>query len=605
MRPEALPWWRQALVNRRDYAWEQKQRCATLGEWWHGAAIYQLMTWSYLDTNGDGRGDLRGIIHSLDYLGSLGIDAIWLTPIYPSGDIDLGYDVKDMCAVDHAFGTLDDFDRLLRLAHQRGLRVMLDMVWNHTSDQHPWFRESRSGRENARADWYVWADPAEDGGPPNNWPSVFTGGSGWHYAPERGQYYFANFFPNQPDLNWHNPDVRAAILEVARFWLDRGIDGMRLDAVNFYAHDPQLRDNPVREDTQEFPDGFHLDNPAAKQQLVNSFNREETLEYLQPIRELADTYPGVALLGEVVMTDDSIGTAARYTRGGDLLHLAYHSGLLFDERMTAERMRRVVGRTLDTFGTCGCCWMAGNHDYGRMSSRWGGDRFPYPHGFRRTVAAMLMALPGALCIWQGDELGLPDARIPEDIPYDRLRDPFAEAHGSGRDGSRTPMPWNDHTAHSGFTHAEQPWLPIPRSHRILNVEQQQLDPDSLLNDWRSLLRWRAAQPAMRAGRTELLEAEAPWLALRRNYADQALLCLFNLGDEAQTIDLSDHAHLRIVEGLGFDVDALGKGRFRVPAWGTLIADISRDYGATHAELHPPGFEAHRHADDRDGSGDQG
>ena len=585
MRPDQMPWWRQAPINRRAYAWEKKQQSATLGEWWHGAAIYQIMPWSYKDTNDDGRGDLNGIIHKLDYITSLGVDAIWLMPLYPSGDVDIGYDVKDMRAIDHGYGSMDDFDRLLSLAHQRGLRVMLDMVWSHTSDQHPWFRESRSGRGNERADWYIWADPAEDGGPPNNWPSVFNGTSGWHYAPEREQYYFANFFPGQPALNWHHPAVRAEILDTARFWLDRGIDGMRLDAVNFYAQDPELRDNPPRAEDDPLPDGFQSENDATRQKLVNSFNRPETLDYLQELRTLVDTYPGVALLGEVVMCEDSITEAAKYTRNGELLHMAYHAGLLFDERMTAAHMRRVVRKTLDTFGSTGSCWIVGNHDFGRMSTRWGGDRFPYPHGFRRTIAALLLALPGALCLWQGDELGLPEARIPEDIPRDRVRDPLAEADGKGRDGARTPMPWNDHSPNCGFSNCEEPWLPIPRSHRMLNATRQQHDPDSLLNDWRSLLNWHTAQPAMRAGRTDLMDADEPWLALRRSYAEQTLLCLFNLGDAPAEITLDEYRDPEPVEGLGFDYERLSTQRFRVPAWGALIVDVGTDHGSTHASLH--------------------
>ncbi len=586
MRAESLPWWRQAPVNRRHIAWEQDQHCATLGEWWHGAAIYQVLPSSFKDTNDDGRGDLNGIIDQLDYITGLGVDAIWLMPIYPSGDVDNGYDVKDLCAIDLGYGTLADFDRLVRLAHQRGLRVMLDMVWSHTSDQHPWFRDSRSSRQNEHADWYVWADPAVDGGPPNNWPSVFNGTSGWHFVPERQQYYFANFFPGQPALNWNNPKVRGAIHEAARFWLDRGIDGMRLDAVNFYAQDLQLRDNPMRGPDEPPPHGFQWENPATKQKLVNSFNRPETLEYLREIRAIVDTYPGVALLGEVVMCEDSVRTAAGYTRNGALLHMAYHAGLLFDERMTAKRMREVVRKTLDTFGPTGSCWIVGNHDFGRMSTRWGGDRFPYPFGFRRMVAAMLLSLPGALCLWQGDELGLPEARVPEDIPRDLLRDPLAEADGKGRDGARTPMPWNDHSPHCGFSGCEQPWLPIPRSHRILNVLSQQQDPDSLLNDWRSLLNWHTAQPAMRVGKTELVDAAEPWLALRRRYAEQTLLCLFNLGDASQEIELEDYADPRPVHGLGFEAERLSAQRFRVPAWSALIVDVSHEHGATQATAHP-------------------
>ncbi|NII09283.1 alpha-amylase family glycosyl hydrolase [Oleiagrimonas sp. C23AA] len=584
MKPESLPWWRQAPVNRRAFAWEQQQQCDALGEWWHGAAIYQLMVRSYLDSDGDGRGDLRGLIHRLDYLGSIGIDAIWLTPIYPSGGHDLGYDVIDMCDVSPDVGTLDDLEILIHMAHQRGLRVMLDMVWNHTSDQHPWFLESRASRNNPKADWYVWADPAEYGGPPNNWLSVFDGASGWRWCEERGQYYWANFFASQPDLNWHNEDVRAEILKQARFWLDRGVDGLRLDAVNFYAHDPELRDNPPRGQDDPPPDGINPRHPAAQQKLTHSFNRPETLEYLRPIRELANEYPAVALLGEITLCEDSIATAAKFTHGEHRLHLAYHDGLLFDERMTAQRICKVVSRTLELFGECGSCWIVGNHDFGRLASRWGGDEKPYPKRFHRTVAALLLSLPGASCLWQGDELGLPQARIPEDIPYDRVIDPAIHAKfGNVRDGSRTPMPWNHEKPHCGFTSAPESWLPVPESHRELSVSRQQVKPDSMLNGWRTLLHWRVAQPAMRAGRSDLMDVPEPWLAIVRSYAEQSLLCLFNLSEEAAEIDLCEQLeHLRLIEGLGFEYEQIGEHAVRVPAWGSLIAEISREGSATRA-----------------------
>ena len=583
MKSERLPWWRQAPINRRNHAWEAAQQCDALGEWWHGAVIYQLMPRSFFDTDGDGRGDLAGVMRKLDYLEALGIDALWLTPIYPSGGDDLGYDVTDLCGVAPDIGTLEQVKDLVRLAHQRGIRLMLDMVWNHTSSKHPWFVESSSSRDNPRADWYVWADPAPDGGPPNNWRSVFDGGSGWRWCEARGQYYWAAFFGSQPDLNWHDPEVRAEILEVARFWLDLGIDGLRLDAVNFYAYDPELKDNPPRLPGDPKPDGIPPEHEAASQWLTHSFNRPETLEYLEPLRALVDTYHGVALLGEITLCEDSVKSAAEYTRDGEL-HLAYHDGLLFEERMSADRICGLVARTLELFGDSGSCWVVGNHDFGRLSSRWGGLEEPYPERFHTSVVALLLSLPGATCIWQGDELGLPEAQIPSDIPYDRVLDPAKNVKfGNVRDGSRTPIPWDASAPHAGFTRAGRAWLPVPQSHRPYAVSEQSTDPDSMLAGWRTLLHWRKSQPAMRAGRTEMLSVSGPWLALVRSYAEQQLLCLFNLGDEDAELGLENAVErLDLVPGLGFEARQTGPRSVWVPAWGAAIAEISAYHGATRA-----------------------
>lgn len=572
-------WWRTAVINRRAWQWEDAHDAIHDGEWWQNAVIYQITPWSFLDTTGNGKGDLNGIVEKLNYVASLGVDAIWLSPIFESPMDDLGYDITDMRAIGSAFGSMEDFKRLLAVAHDMKLRVMIDQVWNHTSDQHPWFQESRQSRDNSKADWYVWADPQPDGSPPNNWLSSFTGESAWKWEPQREQFYFYNFLESQPDLNWHHPDVVQAILERARFWLELGVDGLRIDAVNYFLHDEELRDNPKRPEDAPLPDGVPPDNPLTEQMLDYSFCRPQTLELLQPIRELVNQYPGVVTLGEVTLCEDSIALASEYVAGSDRLHMAYHSGLLIDQPMTATLMRDVLQRVVDHFTDGGTCWIVGNHDYGRLRSRWTGKDVngnPYPDAFYHLMAALLLSLPGAFCLYQGDELGLKVAAIPEDIPPEGIKDPFGKAlypEVAGRDGSRTPMPWNADAPQAGFTTSDQSWLPIPEHHIDRAVNRQHKDPDSLLNTWRRMLHWRKQQPALGAGKLADLEANEPILAFVRTYAEQRLLCLFNLSDAAAHYDLSDFPHCRIAKGLKFSVEWDGS-QLTLPPYGVFFAHLN-------------------------------
>ncbi|MFC4726983.1 alpha-amylase family glycosyl hydrolase [Coralloluteibacterium thermophilus] len=568
------PWWRELGLDRNDPN-EDDAGQARDHRWWVNAVIYQLTPWSFQDSDGDGIGDLPGVIRRLDYITSLGVDAVWLTPIFGSPMDDLGYDVTDFEKVAPLFGGDAAFERLLLLAHQRGLRVILDMVWNHTSDRHAWFVESRASRDNPKADWYVWADPGADGGPPNNWLSSFSGESAWIWEAARGQYYLANFLPSQPDLNWYNPDVRDAVLAQARFWLERGIDGMRLDAVNFFCHDRSLADNPMREGDC-LPDGISPDNPLTRQRFVNSFCRPETLDYLAPLRRLADEYPGVALLGEVIEAEDSVRLAADYTAGRERLHLAYHGALLFDARMEAVHMRRILDRVLDAFGDRGACWIAGNHDFGRLHSQWNARDQDYPGDFHRMMALLLVCLPGAFCLWQGDELGLTEARIPEDIPPEALKDPFGRRmypRLKGRDGARTPMPWDDGAAHCGFTTGDAPWLPIPRAHAARSVARQASDPQSTLNHWRQVLHWRRKQPALREGTTRVLDLAPPLFGFLREGAGQRLLCVFNMDGRAVRIDPARLGPLRCLNAID---GTPREDPFLLPPWGWLCAEPEAD-----------------------------
>lgn len=578
MQTKVEQWWRNSVINRRAWTWEDSNDVQHHGEWWQHAVIYQISPLSFMDSDGDGVGDLEGIISKLDYISSLGVDAIWLCPIYESPLEDFGYDVTDMTDIDPVFGKIQDFERLVEVAHALELKVIIDQIWSHTSDQHPWFLESRKSRKNPKADWYIWADAKPDGSPPNNWLSAFMGHSAWQWAPEREQFYFYNFLSSQPDLNWHNPEVVDAILKRAKFWLERGVDGFRLDAVNFFLHDEQLRDNPPRPDDAPQPDGVSPDNPMVRQLFKYNFCRSETLEALKPIRDLVDQYPGVVTLGEVTLCDDSIALASEYVQGSDRLHLAYHSGLLVEEPISATLMHNVIKKVLSHFRTGGDCWIVGNHDYGRLRSRWTGKDAsgrPYPEAFYHMIAALLLSLPGAFCLYQGDELGLAEARIPEDISEDEIQDPFGQALYPaivGRDGSRTPMPWKVDEPNAGFTTAKEPWLPVPEAHYKRAVDNQSRNPHSILNTWRRLMHWRKKQPALGAGFVTLLETQEPLLGFTREYAEQRLLCLFNISDRPAKYDLSDFPECQASEGLKFPYEQQDNS-VTLPAYGVFFGNL--------------------------------
>jgi alpha-glucosidase len=513
----------------------------TQAPWWCGAVIYQIYPRSFLDTNGDGVGDLPGIVERLDYVASLGVDAIWIAPFFTSPMADFGYDIADYRGVDPLFGTLGDFDALLSRAHALGLKVMIDQVPSHTSDAHVWFRQSRESRNNPRADWYVWAEPRDDGGPPNNWLSLF-GGSAWQWEPRRGQYYLHNFLAAQPDLNFHNPDVRAAVLDNVRFWLDRGVDGFRLDSINFCFHDAQLRDNPPKPRDKRAGRGFRTDNPYAFQYHYFNNTRPENLAFLGELRALVDRYPGVTTLGEIA-SEDSLATMAEYT-SGHRLHMGYSFELLTAD-FSAAHIRSTVEK-LDAQMTEGWpCWAISNHDVVRVLSRWGGGQ--PSTSLANLLTAMLCSLRGSVCIYQGEELGLTEA----EVPYEALRDPYGIAFWpqfKGRDGCRTPMPWDD-TLHAGFSSGAS-WLPIPAEHRALAVARQESDPGSILNGFRKFMRWRRGHAALRLGDIRFIDAPEPVLAFTRGLGDDVLLVVFNLSTRDVEVKLPQGLALRTLQGHG-------------------------------------------------------
>lgn len=429
-----------------------------MSDWWRSAVIYQVYPRSFADSDGDGTGDLRGITARLPYLAGLGVDAVWLSPFYPSPQEDGGYDVSDFTGVDPMFGTLADFDAMVARAHELGLRVVLDLVPNHTSRQHPWFAESRSSRGAARRDWYIWRDPAPGGGPPNNW-RAFTGGSGWTFDESTGQYYLHSFFAAQPDLNWRNPKVREAMADVMRFWLDRGADGFRVDMVDYLLKDAEFRDEPLDADG-----GF--DWPHAIRQL----NQPEVMDVMRGLRQVTDAYPDRVLLGEI----EYRLPVSRMARYYDALHLPFNFWLLFLPWRAAELIGFIQSYDAALPAAAWPNWVLGNHDVPRPVTRLGSAR-------SRAAMVLLLTLRGTPVLYYGDELGMEN--VP--VPPEQVQDPWTEP-GGGRDPARTPMRWTP-GPNAGFCPPEvAPWLPVGDS-SVLNVETEETDPGSMLSLTKAVL----------------------------------------------------------------------------------------------------------------------
>jgi len=508
--------------------------------WWQHAVIYQIYPRSFYDSNGDGIGDLQGITSKLDYLDTLNLDALWISPFYSSPMADFGYDVTDFCSVDPRFGNLDDFKQLLAEAHDRGLKVLLDQVWCHTSDQHPWFIESRSSRDNPRADWFVWADANEQGECPNNWLATF-GGSAWEWCGVRKQFYLHHFLPQQPALNWYNPEVQQAMLDVGRFWLDMGVDGFRFDVINFLMHDRQLRDNPERKESDHLPVGGSRKIPFFR--YINRYNisQTKTFEMIRNIRKLLNQYPGVTSLAEISSAEDALSDSTQAV-GPQHLHMAYNSSLMTERSLTAGHLREVLEEAASLLQQGGLCWTAGTHDFPRLASRWHGDlltdRFDQ-EAFNYLLAVLLLTLPGSCCIYQGDELGLPEAQL----AYEHLQDPYGKNNYpelAGRDGCRTPIPWDSDLVNHGFSSGANTWLPAVIEHRDMAVSVQWDKPMSLLNKYRRLLAWRRMQPGLRESLDiQILETEPRLLGyIRGQDTHDPLLFLLNFSSEIVHQDLS-------------------------------------------------------------------
>ena len=500
-------------------------------DWWRGGVIYQVYPRSFLDSNDDGIGDLPGVLAKLDYIASLNVDAIWLSPFFTSPMKDFGYDVSDYRGVAPIFGTLDDFRTLVAAAHERGLRIIIDQVLNHCSDLHPWFAESRTSRSNDKADWFVWADPNPDGTPPNNWLSVF-GGSAWTWEGRRKQYYLHNFLASQPDLNFHCEAVQQQLLDDMEFWLQLGVDGFRLDAANFYFHDQALRNNPPNLDIREGGIGVRVDNPYAYQRHLYDKTQPQNLDFLRRLRALLERYPGTATVAEIGC-DDSLRTMAAYTSGGDTLHMAYSFDLLTAQCSPAY-IRSTIEAIEGELGDGWPCWSVGNHDVVRVMSRWAHEGEATPER-GRLLMSLLLSLRGSVCLYQGEELGLPEA----ELAFEDLVDPYGITFWpefKGRDGCRTPMPWVRDGVHAGFS-SQQPWLPLDERHRALAVDVQEDDSASMLNSYRRFLAWRREQPLLIDGDIQVRYHDDDLLVFERRLGEQAWLCLFNLGDRERRYDL--------------------------------------------------------------------
>lgn len=489
--------------------------------WWRGAAIYQIYPRSFQDTNGDGVGDLPGITRRMDYIASLGVDAIWISPFYKSPMRDFGYDISDYRDVDPIFGTLTDFDALVAAAHDRGIKVIVDQVFAHTSDLHPWFAESRASRTGERADWYVWADPREDGTPPNNWQSVF-GGPAWTWDARRKQYYMHTFLKEQPQLNVHNPEVQDALLAVARFWLERGVDGFRLDALNHAMHDRQLRDNPPAPDT-----GRVRTRPFDFQSKVYSQSQPEMLGFIERVRALCDEYGAIHTVAEVG-GDQAKAEMRDYTLGEKRLNSAYGFDFLYAPELTPRFVAEVLDRWDEGAGWPS--WAFENHDAPRAVSRWcapeDADRFA------RLKLALLMALRGNVILYQGEELGLEQ----DEIPFELLQDPEAIANWPltlSRDGARTPMPW---TRQGGFTSGAA-WLPQGAANLARCVAGQEGSDSSILADARRLIALRKDTPCLRWGKIENFIHEDTMLSFDRTDGNSTVRCIFNLAKGPVSCDL--------------------------------------------------------------------
>lgn len=494
---------------------------AASAQWWRGAAIYQIYPRSFLDTNGDGVGDLAGITRRLDHVAALGIEAVWISPFFASPMADFGYDVSDYCAVDPVFGTMADFDALVLRAHGLGLKVIVDQVYSHTSDQHAWFAESRASRDNPKADWYVWADPKPDGSPPNNWQSVF-GGPAWTWDARRGQYYMHNFLSSQPQLNCHNPAVQDAVLDVARFWLDRGVDGFRLDALNFAMYDPQLRDNPPAP-----ADGKPRTRPFDFQQKVHNQSHPDISGLVERIRALCDEYGAVFTVAEVGGSNALVEMRA-FTEGDQRLNSAYGFDFLYADKLTPALVASSQANWPDSPDMGWPSWAFENHDAPRALDRWCTPQ--HRDAFAALKAMLLVALRGNIIVYQGEELGLTQV----DIPFDQLQDPEAIANWPltlSRDGARTPMPWAAQDEHGGFS-ASKPWLPLGEDNLARAVDRQAADPASVLALTTRLIHLRRDHPALRLGTFELLHADDRVLAFRRRHEGRSVLCLFNMSDQS-------------------------------------------------------------------------
>ena len=490
-----------------------------MSDWWKKAVIYQVYPRSYFDTSNNGIGDLKGIIQKLGYIKNLGVDAVWLSPFFKSPMKDMGYDVSDYTDIDQLFGNMDDFDELIARAHEYNLKIIIDQVLSHSSDQHPAFKDSRSSLDSEKSDWYVWADAKDDGAPPNNWLSVF-GGPAWEWEPLRGQYYLHNFLVSQPDFNFHNRQVRDYLLKTVKFWLDKGVDGFRLDTANYYYHDRKLRDNP------QSPIKFKKApvNPYYMQNQIYAINQDENLNFLNDFRQLLDNYEDKTSLGEIGDSHRSIEIMKTYTKDSRL-HMAYSFKLLGRD-FSATFLRNTLNEFFDEDESWPC-WSFSNHDVTRHLTRWNENE---ESCFAKLTCALLLSLRGTPCLYQGEELG----QVESELEFDELTDPPGIRYwpeNKGRDGCRTPFVWSSEEDNGGFSKVT-PWLPVKASQRCRSVDLQEDVPSSVLNFYKDFIKFRKAYRALQEGNQNFIGNDDDLLIFTREFGEQVVLCVFNLGKKS-------------------------------------------------------------------------
>lgn len=524
--------------------------------WWNRGIVYQIYPRSFMDSNGDGIGDLPGIRSRLDYLSELGVGALWISPIYPSPMADFGYDVSDYTGVDPIFGTLADFDLLLEEAHRRDLRVILDFVPNHTSDQHPWFRESRQSRNNPKRDWYLWRDPAPGGGPPNNWLSNF-GGGGWELDERTGQYYYHAFLKEQPDLNWRNPEVRVAMFDVLRFWMKRGVDGFRVDVLWHLIKDDEFRDNPPNPLFKLGEPPYHAFAP------LYSTDRPEVQDVVNELRRVVDEFEDRVLIGEIYLPIERLVTYYGVDLRG--AHLPFNFQLIH-----AAWNARGIARLIDDYEAALPAggwpnWVLGNHDKPRIASRIGVAQ-------ARVAAMLLLTLRGTPTMYYGDELGISDVPIAPEW----VQDPYEKnvpGSGLGRDPCRTPMQW-DRSKNAGFTTAKYPWLPVADDYQVVNVETETSEPDSMLTLYRRLIALRRSESALSVGTYKSAAMTGDLVAYLREHEGRRFMIALNLGSNPHAVDFpASDEHARIVLSTDLDrVDEPVRGEINLrPDEGVVVA----------------------------------
>lgn len=491
--------------------------------WWQEGTIYQIYPRSFMDSNSDGVGDLAGILARLDYLQWLGIDAVWLSPIYPSPMADFGYDVADYTGIEPVFGTMEDFDRLLADIHRRGMKLILDLVPNHTSDQHSWFLESRSSRDNPKRDWYMWRDPAPGGGPPNNWLSAF-GGSAWEWDEQTGQYYLHSFAVEQPELNWRNPEVEAAVFDAIRFWLDKGVDGFRVDVIYVMIKDHLFRDNPPNPDYQPGQD------PSNSQLQIYTNNRPEVHDIIRRMRALFDEYDERVMIGEIYLPYSEL--MLYYGSNNDESHLPFNFQLILLP-WKADIIRAAVNSYEAALPKMGWPnWVLGNHDNHRIATRIGREQ-------ARVANMLLLTVRGTPTCYYGDEIAMLDVEIPPDMVYDpqELGKPGL---GLGRDPERTPMQW-DTGPNAGFT-SGTPWLPVAPDYKLYNVAVERDDPASMLTLFRQLIALRRASPALSVGGYIDIPSNVPDVfSFIRAHEGEQMIVVLNFSHEPRVFRMGPEA----------------------------------------------------------------